>query len=78
MALSKETLDQLTAEFKSPQELQSAYSQMLQHMINRALEAEMQAYLGHKPVTRTRVRPGAPNTSRDHLRPLTRGLCFER
>lgn len=36
MALSKETLDQLTAEFKSPQELQLAYSHMLQHMINRA------------------------------------------
>lgn len=48
MALSKETLDQLTAEFKSPQDLQSAYSQMLQHMINRALEGEMQAHLGHE------------------------------
>jgi putative transposase len=48
MVLSKETLDQLTAEFKSPQELQSAYSQMLQHMINRALEGELQAHLGHE------------------------------
>ena len=48
MALSKETLDQLTAEFKSPQDLQSAYSQMLQHMINCALEGEMQAHLGHE------------------------------
>jgi transposase-like protein len=48
MVLSKETLDQLTAEFKSPQDLQSAYSQMLQHMINRALEGEMQAHLGHE------------------------------
>lgn len=48
MVLSKETLEQLTAEFKTPQELQSAYSQMLQHMINRALEGEMQAHLGHE------------------------------
>ncbi|MGH6629715.1 MAG: transposase, partial [Burkholderiales bacterium] len=48
MALSKETLDQLTVEFKTPQELRSAYSQMLQHMINRALESEMQAHLGHE------------------------------
>lgn len=48
MALSKETLDQLAAEFKSPQDLQSAYSQMLQHMINCALEGEMQAHLGHE------------------------------
>ncbi len=30
MVLRKETLDQLTAEFKSPQLLQSVYSQMLQ------------------------------------------------
>lgn len=43
MLLSKETLGQLTAEFKSPQGLQTAYSQILQHMINRSLEAEMQA-----------------------------------
>ncbi len=48
MVLSKQTLDQLTAEFKSPQDLQSAYSQMLQHMISRALEGEMQAHLGHE------------------------------
>jgi putative transposase len=41
-------LDQTTAEFKTPQELQSAYSQMLQHMINRALEDELQARLGHE------------------------------
>ena len=48
MLLSKETLDPLTVEFKNPQELQSAYSQMLQHMINRALEGEMRAHLGHE------------------------------
>lgn len=30
MVLSQQTLDQLTAEFKSPQDLQLVYSQMLQ------------------------------------------------
>ena len=48
MALSKAMLDELTAGYKTPQELESLYSQMLQHMINRALEGEMQAHLGHE------------------------------
>jgi hypothetical protein len=43
MALSKAMLDELTAGYKTPQELESLYAQMLQHMINRALEGEMQA-----------------------------------
>ena len=34
MALSKAMLDELTAGYKTPQELESLYSQMLQHMIN--------------------------------------------
>jgi putative transposase len=46
--LSEGTLDQLTAEFKSPQDLHSTYSQMLQHMINSALEGKIQTHLGHE------------------------------
>jgi transposase-like protein len=41
-------LDELTADCKSPQDVEKLYSQMLQHMINRALEGEMQAHLGHE------------------------------
>ena len=48
MELSKAMLDELTAGFKTPQELESLYAQMLQHMVNRALEAEMQAHVGHE------------------------------
>lgn len=48
MKLSKEQLDELTAGYTTPQEMESLYSQMLQHMINRSLEAEMQAHLGHE------------------------------
>lgn len=47
MALTKTMLDELTGECKTPQDVEKLYSQMLQHMINRSLEAEMQAHLGH-------------------------------
>jgi transposase-like protein len=46
--LSNEILDQLTAGIKTPQEIETLYSQMLQRMINRSLEAEMQVHLGHE------------------------------
>ena len=47
MKLSPEQLEALTTGYKTPEEMESLYSQMLQHMINRSLEAEMQAHLGH-------------------------------
>lgn len=47
MELSKAMLEELTSGFKTPQELESLYAQMLQHMVNRSLEAEMQVHLGH-------------------------------
>jgi transposase-like protein len=46
--LSKAMLDELTGECKTPQDVEKLFSQMLQHMINRSLEAEMQAHLGHE------------------------------
>lgn len=48
MALTKQMLDELTGECKNPQDVEKLYSQMLQHMINRTLEAEIQAHLGHE------------------------------
>ena len=48
MTLDKTMLEQLTADCKTPQDVERLYSQMLQHMINRSLEAEMQAHLGHE------------------------------
>jgi putative transposase len=48
MQISKERLDELTKDFKTPAQMESLYSQMLQHMINRALEAEMTVHLGHE------------------------------
>jgi putative transposase len=48
MALTKAMLDELVGDCKTPQEMEKPYSQMLQHMINRSLEAETQAHLGHE------------------------------
>ena len=48
MDVDKTMLDELTRDCKTPQDVESLYSQMLQHMINRSLEAEMQAHLGHE------------------------------
>ena len=54
MELSKAKLDELTAECKTPGDVEKLFSQMLQHMINRSLEAEMQAHVGHAPLGRSR------------------------
>lgn len=48
MTLDKTMVEQLTADCKTPQDVEKLYSQMLQHMINRSLEAEMRAHLGHE------------------------------
>ena len=48
MNFDKTLLAQLTAGCKTPQDVEALYSQMLQHMINCSLEAEMQAHLGHE------------------------------
>lgn len=48
MDIDKTMLDELTRDCKTPQDVEKLYSQMLQHMINRSLEAEMQAHLGHE------------------------------
>lgn len=49
MELDKTMLDELTSGCKTPQDVEKLFSQMLQHMINRSLEAEMQADVGHAP-----------------------------
>ena len=48
MDLDKTMLDELTRDCKTPRDVEKLYSKMLQHMINRSLEAEMQAHLGHE------------------------------
>lgn len=48
MAMKAEILDELVADCKTPGDVEKIYSQMLQHMINRSLEAEMTAHLGYE------------------------------
>lgn len=40
MQISKERLDELTKDFKTPEQMESLYSQMLQHMI-KSLSTEL-------------------------------------
>lgn len=47
MTISREDLDKLTAGCKTTGDVDALYSKMLQHMINRSLEGEMNAHLGY-------------------------------
>lgn len=53
MELDTEALDRLTADCKTPADVEKIYSQMLQRMINRSLEAEMTAHLGYERHSRS-------------------------
>lgn len=57
MSLSKAMLDELTAGCKTPQDVEKLYSQMLQHMVNRALDGEMQAHVGHERNSKSNGNP---------------------
>lgn len=46
--LSNDVLDELIKNLKDPKELESLYSQMLQRLINRSLDGEMDAHLGYE------------------------------
>lgn len=59
--LKPEQLDALLQGYKSPAELESLYSQLLQRMINRGLEAEMDAHLGY--TTASAARPATAVTA---------------
>ena len=48
MTIKPEMLDELTAHCKTPEDVESLYSQLLQRMINRSLDAEMDAHLGYE------------------------------
>lgn len=45
MKLDKAQLEALTKDYQTPAEMSDLYAQMLQHMINRSLEAELTAHL---------------------------------
>lgn len=49
MNQSDSMLDALTAECKTPSDVEKLYSTMLQRVINRGLQEEMTAYLGFEP-----------------------------
>ena len=48
MAIKPEQLDELLTGCKTPEDVDKLYSQLLQRLINRSLEAEMTAHLGYE------------------------------
>ena len=56
MKLSVEQLDQLLGDCKTPRNVDSLYSQLLQRVINRSLEAEMDVHLEEVKATGTATR----------------------
>ena len=46
MKLDQTQLEALTKDIQTPEEMSGLYAQMLQHMINRSLDAELTAHLG--------------------------------
>jgi putative transposase len=53
MAIRPELLNELLADCKTPGDVDTLYSQLLQKMINRSLEAEMTAHLGYSAGEKT-------------------------
>ena len=49
MAIKPELLNELLTDCKTPEDVDRLYSQLLQRLINRSLEAEMSAHLGYEP-----------------------------
>lgn len=47
MVIKSETLDEVLKDCKTPADVDTLYSQLLQRMINRSLEGEMDAHLGY-------------------------------
>lgn len=53
--LTNDQLDQLLAGITTPGQVDSLYSQLLQRVINRSLETEMDAHLGYEPNEKSSV-----------------------
>ena len=48
MAIKPDKLDELLTDCKTPEDVDRLYSQLLQRLINRSLDAEMTAHLGYE------------------------------
>ena len=77
MALTTTMLDELTGDCKTPQDVEQLYSQMLQHMINRTLEAEMHAHVGHARHGKTTTGNPRNGTSRKTVQSTVGDLQIE-
>lgn len=58
MVIKSETMDEVLKDCKTPEDVDALYSQLLQRLINRALEGELDAHLGYGKHTKAGERRG--------------------
>ena len=71
MTLTPERLNELIADCKSPADVDKLYSQMLQQMINRSLDAEMDAHLNEGRRSHAQSSAGPASQSRTRRNGVT-------
>lgn len=73
MTHKPEILDELLKDCKTPKDVESLYSQLLQRMINRSLEAEMDAHLGYGKHDKNTTSDARSNTRNGKQRKTVKG-----
>ena len=71
MTLTPERLNELIADCKSPADVDKLYSRMLQQMINRSLNAEMDAHLDEGRRSHAQTSTGPASQSRPRRNGVT-------
>jgi transposase-like protein len=73
MTQKPEILDELLKDCKTPRDVESLYSQLLQRMINRSLEAEMDVHLGYGKHVKSAPDEARSNTRNGKSRKTVKG-----
>jgi putative transposase len=77
MTIKPELLDELLSGCKTPDDVDTLYSQLLQRMINRSLEAEMTAHVGYAPGEKTSDGARRKNTRNGTAKKTVKGTFGE-
>ena len=75
--ISTSIVDELLKDCKSPKDVESLYSQLLQQMINRSFDAEMDAHLGYEKHERQDAGSSRSNTHNGKSRKTVKGAFSE-
>jgi len=77
MVLKPETMDELLKDCKSPEDVDALHAQLLQRMINRALEGELDAHLGYERHAKTPEEMRRGNTRNGKTAKVVKGSFGE-